>query len=220
MNGGIPMKPAATDPRVDAYIEKAAPFAQPVLRHLRKLMHQACPHATESLKWGMPFFEQQGVILANMAAFKQHCAFGFWGTEMKKALAKNGLQKSDAAMGWMGRITGLKDLPSDKDLLALMRHAGELVESGQRKQSIDSQMRSKRGKRELQVPAELSAALKKNKLAAKAFAAFPPGCRHEYAEWIAEAKRPETKQKRVAQAIRWIAEGKSRNWQYEKRQPS
>lgn len=211
------MPNAPTDPRVDAYIEKAAPFAQPVLRHLRKLMHEACPHATESVKWGMPFFVQQGVILANLAAFKQHCAFGFWGTEMKKVLAKNGLQKSDAAMGWMGRLTGLKDLPSDKDLLAYMRHAAELVESGQRTQSIDRQMRPKGRKAEARVPTELGAALKKNKLAAKTFATFSPGRRREYAEWIAEAKRPETKQKRVAQAVKWIAEGKSRNWQYESR---
>lgn len=214
------MKPVATDPRVDAYIEKAAPFAQPILRHLRKLMHEACPHATESVKWGMPFFVQRGVILANMAAFKQHCAFGFWGIEMKKVLAKDRLHKSDAAMGWMGRITELKDLPAEKDLLSYMRHAGELVETGQREQSIDSRMRSKRSRAEASVPAELSASLKKNKLAAKAFAAFPPGRRREYAEWISEAKRPETKQKRVAQAVKWIAEGKSRNWQYERRQAS
>ena len=110
------------DPRVDAYIEKAAPFAQPVLAHLRKLMHQACPRATESVKWGMPFFLQQGVILAHMAAFKQHCAFGFWGPEMKKTLERNGLE-SNSAMGSLGRITGLRDLPSDRTLLAHMRQA-------------------------------------------------------------------------------------------------
>jgi len=203
-----------TDPRVDAYIEKAAPFAQPILHHLRNLMHQACPQATESIKWSMPFFVQQGVILANMAAFKQHCAFGFWGTEMKKALAKNGHTASDA-MGTLGRITSMKDLPSDKHLLAYMRLAGELVASGQRTQSIDRSMRPRPSKpRPVRIPPALAAALKKDKAAAKAFAAFTPSCRREYADWIAEAKRPETLQKRLAQALSQIAKGKPRYWKY------
>jgi uncharacterized protein YdeI (YjbR/CyaY-like superfamily) len=199
------------DPRIDAYIEKAAPFAQPVLTHLRNLMHQACPHATESVKWGMPFFTQQGVILCHMAAFKQHCAFGFWGPEMKKVLKRDGLHSSDA-MGVLGRITKLKDLPPDRELLAYMRHAADLVHSGDRTKSIE---RPKKKARPLRIPLELAAALKKNKLATKAFAEFSPSCRREYADWIAEAKRPETKQKRVAQAVTWIAKGKTRNWKYE-----
>jgi uncharacterized protein YdeI (YjbR/CyaY-like superfamily) len=203
------------DPRVDVYIEKAAPFAQPVLAHLRKLMHQACPRATESVKWGMPFFLQQGVILAHMAAFKQHCAFGFWGKDMTKVLAKDGLKRwgSGEGMGSLGRIIAMKDLPPDKVLLAYMRQAGELVESGQRTKSIERTR--KPVKRPLTIPPELTAALKKNKRATKAFEVFSPGCRREYAEWIAEAKRPGTKEKRVAQAISWIAEGKSRNWKYQ-----
>jgi len=205
------MAEQASDPRVDAYIEKAAPFAQPVLKHIRKLMHLACPRATESVKWGMPFFVQQGVILANMAAFKQHCAFGFWGSEMKKALATAGLQSSQA-MGSLGRITGMQDLPSEKMLLSHMRRAGELVESGERKKSIDRP--KKTVKRPVRIPAELAAALKKNKLAAKAFEGFSRSCRREYAEWIAEAKRPETREKRLVQAITWMAQGKTRHWKY------
>jgi uncharacterized protein YdeI (YjbR/CyaY-like superfamily) len=201
-----------TDPRVDAYIEKAAPFAQPILTHLRQLIHEACPRITESVKWGMPFFIQQDVILCHMAAFKQHCAFGFWGSEMQKALAKDGL-KSSEAMGTLGRITALKNLPPDKDLLAYMRQAAELVESGQRTKSIDRA--PKRKPKTVRVPPELSSALKKNGLAAKAFAAFSPSKRREYSEWIAEAKRPETTQQRLTQAISWIAQGKSRNWKYE-----
>jgi hypothetical protein len=104
------------DPRVDAYVEKAAPFAQPVLTRLRELVHQACPRTTEAVKWGMPFFMQQGIVLCHMAAFKQHRAFGFWGPEMKKLLAEDGLVSSKA-MGSLGRITGLKDLPPDRMLL-------------------------------------------------------------------------------------------------------
>ena len=201
-----------TDPRVDAYIEKAAPFAQPILAHLRKLIHDACPRITESVKWGMPFFIQHDVILCHMAAFKQHCAFGFWGNDMQRALAKDGL-KSSEAMGVLGRITSLKELPADKVLLTYMRQAAELVETGQRTKSIDRP--AKRKPKAVVVPPELTAALKKNRLAAKAFSAFPPGKQREYAQWIAEAKRPETKQQRLTQAVTWIAQGKSRNWKYE-----
>ncbi len=200
------------DPRVDLYIEKAAPFAQPVLTHLRNLVHQACPRATESVKWGMPFFLQKGIVLSHMAAFKQHCAFGFWGPEMKKVLATDGLVSSKA-MGSLGRITGLRDLPADKLLLRYMCQAAEFVESGRRKKSIDR--KPKAAKPPVRVPAELSAALKKNKLAAKAFERFSPSCRREYVEWIWAAKRQETKERRVAQAVEWIAQGKSRNWKYE-----
>ena len=200
------------DPRVDMYIEKAGPFAQPVLTHLRNLVHQACPRATESVKWGMPFFLQQGIVLCHMAAFKQHCAFGFWGPEMKKVLATDGLVSSKA-MGSLGRITGLRDLPADRLLLRYMSQAAEFVESGQRKKSIDR--KPKAAKPHLRVPVELSAALKKNKLAAKAFERFSPSCRREYVEWIWAAKRQETKERRVAQAVEWIAQGKSRNWKYE-----
>lgn len=202
------------DPRVDAYIEKAAPFAQPILAHLRELMHQACPRATEAIKWGMPFFVQQDVILANMAAFKQHCAFGFWGPEMKKLLERDGLNSSDA-MGTLGRITSLKDLPSHKALLAYMRHAADLVGSGQRTKSIERPQKPAT-KRPVSFPPELAAALKKNKVAAKAFAGFSPSSQREYCEWITEAKRPETKEQRLQQAIAQIAQGKSRHWKYEK----
>lgn len=199
------------DPRVDAYIEKAAPFAQPVLAHLRKLMHQACPHVNEAIKWSMPFFVQQGVVIASMAAFKQHCAFGFWGKEMKKVLAKDGL-KASYGMGSLGRIGGLDALPSDRVLLTYMSRAADFVESGQRTKSIDRPKKS--ATKPLRVPPELAAALKKNKMAAKVFAEFSPSCRREYAEWIAEAKRTETKEKRVKQAVEWIAQGKQRNWKY------
>lgn len=201
-----------TDARVDAYIEKAAPFAQPILNHLRELMHRACPRASESVRWGMPFFLEQEVILCHMAAFKKHCAFGFWGAEMKKALAQDGLISSDA-MGSLGRISALEDLPSDKLLLAYMQQAAALVESGERQKSIDRP--KKNVKKTVRVPAELAAALKKNKLAKKAFATLSTSCQREYSRWIAEAKRPETKQKRLTQSIQWIAQGRTRNWKYE-----
>jgi uncharacterized protein YdeI (YjbR/CyaY-like superfamily) len=199
---------------VDAYIERAAPFAQPILEHLRELMHQACPHAAEKIKWGMPFFEQQGVILAHLAAFKQHCAFGFWGPEMKKVLAKDGL-KAGNSMGPFGRLTKLQDLPSDTAMRRYMAHAADLVESGERTKSI-ARPKKPAKKKPVVVPQELAAALKKNKIAAKAFADFSPSCRREYCLWIAAAKRPETKERRLRQAVALIAQGKSHYWKYER----
>ena len=199
------------DPRVDAYIAKSADFARPILDHVREIIHEAIPDIQEDIKWGAPFFNHQGVI-CGIAAFKQHCAFGFWGPEMKKVLATDGLVSSKA-MGSLGRITGLRDLPADKLLFRYMCQAAEFVESGQRKKSIDR--KPKAAKPHVRVPVELSAALKKNKLAAKAFESFSPSCRREYVEWISAAKRPETKERRVAQAVKWIAQGKSRNWKYE-----
>lgn len=202
------------DARVDAYIERAAPFAQPILAHLRKLMHQACPHATETIKWGLPFFQQQGVILAHLAAFKQHCAFGFWRPQMKKILAADGWKASNS-MGAFGRLTKLQDLPSDKAMLTYMAHAADLIETGERTQSIERPKKPAK-KKPVRVPRELAAALKKNKLASKAFAEFSPSCRREYCLWIAAAKRPETKEKRLREAVSLISQGKAHYWKYDK----
>jgi uncharacterized protein YdeI (YjbR/CyaY-like superfamily) len=202
------------DARVDAYIGKARPFAQPILNHIREAMHKASPEVDETIKWGMPFFELNGIILGNMAAFKEHCSLGLWGPEMAAILGSDGA-KSSEAMGTFGRIASVKDLPGDKALLGYFRQAAGFVVSGERKSSLVRPAAKKKVKVEVVVPTELTAALKKNKAAAKVFAEFRPSCKKEYSEWISEAKREETKQKRVAQAVEWIAEGKQRNWKYQ-----
>jgi uncharacterized protein YdeI (YjbR/CyaY-like superfamily) len=201
------------DARVHAYIAKAKPFAQPILTHVRETMHKACPDVTETIKWGMPFFELHGVILGNMAAFKEHCSLGLWGPEMSAILGNDGA-KSNEAMGTFGRIASLKDLPAEKKLLGYFRQAAGFVTSGERKTSL-VRTPKKAVKAPAEVPAELTAALKKNKAAAKVFETFSPSCKREYAEWISEAKREETKAKRVEQAVVWMAEGKQRNWKYQ-----
>lgn len=206
------MKNQEFNPKVDAYIAKAQPFAQPILSHVRELVHKACPEVEEAIKWSMPFFVLRGVILGHMAAFKQHCAIGLWGPEMNAILNEAGLH-SENGMGSLGKIASLKDLPADKKMLGYYRQAAELILSGQRTKSLERP--TKAPKPAPEVPAELSAALKKNKAAAKVFAGFSPSCQREYRDWITEAKRPETKEKRVAQAVEWIAEGKQRNWKYQ-----
>lgn len=198
-----------TDPRIDAYIEKSAAFAQPILRRLRALVHRACPDATETMKWSHPHFQQGEAILCSMAAFKAHCTFGFWHQGMEKILAAEGVNGKDA-MGSLGRITGPKDLPADATLLRWVREAAKLNVS-----DAPARPRLKRGPaKEAAVPADLAAALKKNAAAAKTFAGFRPSHRREYIEWITEAKRDETRRTRLVSTLEWLAEGKPRNWKY------
>jgi uncharacterized protein YdeI (YjbR/CyaY-like superfamily) len=208
--------PAANfDPRVDMYVAKSKPFAQPILEHLRELIHKGCPRVEETIKWSMPFFEHGGVILGNMAAFKEHCSFGFWGKEIGAVLNEAGIVQR-GGMGTLGRITSIKDLPSDKQMLSLIRQATAFIDRGEYTSPMAARGKVvKAPKPVVETPEELTAALKKNKKAAAVFAAFSPSCKREYTDWIADAKRPETREKRVATAVEWIAEGKQRNWKYQ-----
>lgn len=198
-------------PAVDMYIAKAGEFAQPVLWYLREVMHEGAPGVTEAMKWSMPFFVYKGVILGNMAAFKAHCSFGLWGAEVVKELRTKG-DAEGGSMGSFGKITSVEDLPARKKLVGYVKLATKAIDSGQRTKAWS---RPKVAKAEAVMPDALAAALKKNKAAAKKFEAMTPGYRREYCEWIAEAKREETREKRAAEAVGWIAEGKGRNWKYE-----
>ena len=209
------MPAANLNPRVDAYLAKVNPFALPIMEHLRTLVHQGCPEVEETIKWSRPFFEYRGTILCNLSAFKEHCSFGFWGEEIGAVLREARVLQEDG-MGSLGRITSVKDLPSDKQLLGWIRQAAAFVASGQHTSPIAARHKVvKAPKPALETPTEFTAALKKNKKASAVFAAFSPSCKREYVEWIADAKRPETRDKRIATAIEWIAEGKQRNWKYQ-----
>lgn len=193
------------DPRIDAYIERAAPFARPILVHVRELVHEACPQVEETIKWGMPTFVHAGGILCGMAAFKQHASFGFW----KHALVVGDAQPQ-TGMGSYGKLASLDDLPPKKALLAHLRKAMQLNEDG-----VKSPARKAAPKPPPDTPEALAVALKANKAAKATFDAFSPSCKREYIEWIVEAKREETRAKRVAQAVEWMAGGKRRNWKHE-----
>lgn len=196
---------------VDAYIAKSQPFAQPILEHIRELVHKACPDVEEKIKWSMPFFDYKGKMMCHMAAFKQHCAFGFFQAALmnEPMLIQNAA--SESAMGHLGKITALKDLPSDKKIIGLIKNAMKVTDDGKRmvKKPVE--------KSEYIVPAYIISAIKKNKKALATFEAFAPSHRKEYATWIDEAKTDETKNKRIAQTIEWLLEGKSRNWKYQKK---
>jgi uncharacterized protein YdeI (YjbR/CyaY-like superfamily) len=203
------------DPRVDVYIAKAKLFAQPILVHLRELVHKACPTVVETMKWSRPFFEYKGVILANMSAFNEHCSFGFWGEEIAAVLREANLLQPDA-MGSLGRLTCIEDLPVQQQMLGLLRQATTFIDSGQYTSPIAARHKVvKAPAAAVEAPPEFTRALKASKKAAAAYAALSPSCKREYVEWIADAKRAETRDKRIATAIDWIGEGKQRNWKYQ-----
>lgn len=204
--------PINTIPAVDAYIGKAALFAQPILVSLREIFHEAAPGVVEEIKWSRPFFVYQGVILGNISAFKQHCSLGLWGPQVEQALRDDGAAKAEG-MGSVGKITSLADLPPRKELLNYVRLAAKAIKEGERTKAWS---RPRVAKAEPEIPAELAAALKTNKAAARVFAEKGPGCRREYCDWVAQAKREETRRQRAATAVEWLAEGKNRNWKYEK----
>jgi uncharacterized protein YdeI (YjbR/CyaY-like superfamily) len=194
------------DPRIDAYIAKAADFAKPILTRIRKLVHAACPDVMETIKWNSPFYEHKGILIAT-PAFKKHCALIFWKSRMlfKEFPAKDNPRKK------FRRLTSASDLPGNKILAGYLKQAVELNEAG-----VKDPARAKpKTKKKIPVPDYFLAALKKNKKALAAFAGFSPSCQREYIEWIVEAKREETRSKRIQTAIEWIARGKSRNWKYE-----
>jgi uncharacterized protein YdeI (YjbR/CyaY-like superfamily) len=194
------------DPRVDAYIARQADFARPILKHLREAVHAACPGCEETLKWSMPSFMYRKEILAGMAAFKAHATFGFW----KGSLVVGDTAEQMSAMGQFGRLTSIDDLPPSDILQQLTRKAMALADAG-----VKTARPLKHPKPPPDAPADLAAALDANPAARVTFEAFAPSCKREYVEWVTEAKREETRSKRVAQAVEWMAEGKRRHWKYE-----
>lgn len=195
-----------TDPRVDAYIARSSEFARPILTHLRGLVHRACPDAEETIKWGMPYFVRDG-ILCGMAAFKRHASFILW-----RGAALVGKKAEQDGMGHFGRITCLEDLPADQEIVTVLREASTEREKGGR--SRGSKGSRSKPKRRLSIPEFLAAALEQHPRAKAEFETFTYSHKREYIEWLKEAKREETRQKRLATALSWIAEGKPQNWKY------
>jgi uncharacterized protein YdeI (YjbR/CyaY-like superfamily) len=198
------------DPRIDAYIAGAAEFARPILAHLREVVHAACPEVEEAIKWGAPHFMYRG-MLCGMAAFREHCAFGFW----KGSLVVDDSGKRVEAMGSFGRITKVSDLPPRRVLAGYVRKAMALNDAG-----VKVPRQRKHAKPPLVVPDYFMAALRRNRAALTAFERFSPSHRREYVEWITEARTESTRERRIAAALEWLAEGKPRNWKYMQRASS
>lgn len=199
------------DPRIDAYIAKAQPFAQPILKRLRALVHRGCPEVEETIKWGMPSFEYKGPF-CGMAAFKQHAVFGFWKHKLlndPKGYLEETRAQGGSAMGNLGRITSVKDLPPDSIILDFIRQAKKLNDEG-----VKLARPKPTEKKPLRIPSYFMAALKKNNKALATFESFSYSNKKDYVEWITEAKTEETRTRRLATAVEWMAEGKVRNWKY------
>jgi uncharacterized protein YdeI (YjbR/CyaY-like superfamily) len=192
------------NPRVDEYIAKAPAFAKPILVEIRERVHAACPDVEETIKWRQPSFEYKG-LMCGMAAFKEHCVFGYWKAPLVLGAAAEGAN----AMGSRDKITSVSDLPSKRAFRAHVRKAMELNEAG-----ITLERPVKERKPEIVVPADLAAAVKKNKKAQATFDQFSPSHRREYIEWVTEAKTDATRATRLQQTVEWLAEGKPRNWKY------
>lgn len=194
------------DPRIDAYIAQSPDFAQPILAQLRAVIHAACPDVEETMKWSRPHFEYKG-LLCGMSAFKAHCGFGFW----KGALMFPGMDEREA-MGHFGRLTSVKDLPPKKELAGYVKQAMKLNEEG-----MTAPARAKPATpRPLNVPDYFLAALKAKEAGLEKFNAASTSFKREYVDWLEEAKTEATRLRRMDQAVEWIAEGKARNWKYEK----
>jgi uncharacterized protein YdeI (YjbR/CyaY-like superfamily) len=198
------------DPKIDKYIASSAVFAKPVLIHLRELIHQACPDVEEKMKWSFPHFDYKGVFVS-MAAFKEHCAFSFWKAKLMTDPNKLLKDREEKSMGHFGKIRSLKDLPPDKVILQYLKEAMKLNDAGIK---VTPKKATEKEKKQLVVPDDLSAALKKNKTAGVNFEKFPYSHKKDYIQWITEAKTQETRSKRLATTIEWVAEGKDRNWKY------
>ena len=202
---------AVTDKRIDAYIMNAGRFAQPILNHLRELVHIACPDVQETMKWSFPHFDYNGSILCSMASFKKHCAFGFWKASVMKDRHKLFALQERTAMGHLGRIESISDLPSDKILISYIKDAAKLNKEGVK---LPSRAKPAASVKTIEAPDYMIKALKKNKKTWNNFEAFSPGQKKEYIEWITGAKTETTRSKRISDMLEWVEEGKIRNWKY------
>ena len=195
----------SSDPRIDAYIAKAAPFARPILEKVRERVHAAAPDAEETMKWSAPGFTVDGKILLMMAAFKAHAALNFWrGQEIGDGNPKAG------AMGQFGKLTSADDLPADADLDALIREAAALAKTAPAPRKVKYEPKSP-----ATLHPEFAAALEANPKAQAVLDGFPPSAQRDYLDWVAEAKQDSTRAKRIADAVQWLSEGKRRHWKYE-----
>jgi uncharacterized protein YdeI (YjbR/CyaY-like superfamily) len=195
---------ATHDPRIDAYIDKVAPFAQPILREIRQRVHASCGEAEEAIKWGMPAFMYRGKILCVMAAFKAHATLAFWRRDAQASKP----EKADDAMGEFGKLAQVKDLPDKRAFAAKVKSAMQRIEEG-------APQRVVKPRAPVAMPPAFAAALAQQPQAKAIFDGFSAGYQRDYLEWIGEAKTEATRDKRIAQSLQWLGEGKHRNWKYE-----
>lgn len=206
------------NPQLDEYQDAASEFAKPIMAHLRKLLHRQCPEVVETIKWGIPHFDYKGEMLCTFAAYKNHCSFGFW----KESLMSDPRLKANpdlkAIKRFMGKLTSLSDLPPDSEMIVFIKEAMALNETGVK---LASRRDDKSAKAvEIVVPDAFAEQLSRHARANEVFQSKSPSFRKEYVAWIVDAKTDQTRQKRIAESLEWIAQGKGRFWKYEKKSTS
>jgi uncharacterized protein YdeI (YjbR/CyaY-like superfamily) len=202
---------AKLNPKVTEYIAKSADFAKPILNHLRELIHSTCSDAEEDIKWGTPHYGYKGDHLCMMAGFKNHCSFSLYKAEMMKDKAILDSVKAGKKFGYMDKVKSLDELPAKKILIAYIKEAMVINESGIKKAKTKSET-----PKLIEVPDYFEKALKAKPKAKEIFESKSASFRKEYLVWITGAKTEETRQTRIEQSLEWIAEGKGRFWQYVK----
>lgn len=200
------------DPKVDVYSENAEAFARPIMAHLRGLIRAACPDVTETVKWGIPHFDYRGEMMCIFAAYRAHCAFSFWKDSLMSDARLKANADLPAAKRFMGKLTTLADLPSDAELTAWIREAMSLNERGVKL----APRKSTGAPKPVGVPAAFAERLAANPSVKAVFEGKSASFQKEYNLWIGEAKTDATRDKRIDEALAWIADGKGRFWKYAK----
>lgn len=202
------------DKRIDDYIAKSADFAKPILKHFRELVHKTCPDVEETMKWSFPHFDYKGSMMCSMASFKQHMAINFWKAPIMKGGEKLvAMAKTEEAMGHLGKIASLKDLPKDTVLAKYIKEAMRLNDEGVK---FSYASKASATKTELKIPDYFLKAVSKNKKALKTFEGFSNSNKKEYVNWVVDAKTEATRESRLKTSVEWMSEGKIKNWKYVK----
>ncbi|WPU95271.1 YdeI/OmpD-associated family protein [Mucilaginibacter sabulilitoris] len=199
------------DPKVDEYIATSADFAKPVLEHWRQLIHDNCPDVVEAIKWGFPHFDYKGDFMCVIASYKNHCSFTFLKAELMNDARLKDSKTLKPIQRFLGKVTKLSDLPPDEEFIGMLKEAMVLNEKGIKVMAPKSDK-----PKVLEMPDYFSEKLAGNAKAKAVFESKSDSFRKDYIIWISDAKTDATRQKRMEEAIEWIAEGKGRFWKYEK----
>lgn len=198
---------------IDKYITNAADFAKPILAHWRRLIHERCPEVIEVLKWGIPHFEYKNENIFVIASYKNHCSFSF----LKESLMTDPRLKANKELKpiqkFLGKVTKQENLPPDEEFIAMLDEAVQLNEKGIK---IQREKPANEKPKVFETPDYLLAALIAKPKAKEVFDSKSNSFRKEYIIWITDAKTDETRQKRISEALEWIAEGKGRFWKHQK----
>lgn len=201
------------DPKVTQYIDNAEAFAQPILKHLREQIHRNCPDVVESVKWGNPHFDYKGDFMCVLASAKKHCSFTFIKSEFMSDPRFAGGKKVKPGQRFMSRITSMSELPSDEELACFIKEAMDLNDRGVK---LDKTAKAAPNSEPTDAPEYLLSAFSTNSVAQEVFGNQSASFRKNYIVWLESAKTETTRQRRLDEALGWIAEGKGRFWKYEK----